>query len=123
MKQQVIKLLLGQYLLALLFVAVGAMWGENAVMSALTGCLAALVPNTFFSFRMLQASRRDYEEAAHFLRDAFRAEFQKWLMTGMILFLAFSSDYQWSPGFLFAGFGLLLISGGFMSFILKGDRE
>ncbi len=124
MKRQVIHLLVGQYALAAVFLAVAAWWGsENAVFSALTGCLAALLPNTFFSMRMLRAATRDYENASQFVKDAFRSEFQKWLMTGMILFLAFSSDYEWNPGFLFAGFGLLLISGGFMSFILKGDQQ
>lgn len=123
MKYQVIKLLVGQYALALIFLAVAAWWGDTAVFSALTGCLAALLPNTFFSIRMLRASTRDYDNPSQFLGDAYRSEFQKWLMTGMILFLAFSSGYQWNPGFLFAGFGLLLMSGGFMSFVLKGDRE
>ena len=123
MKQQVIKLLVGQYVLALGFISVSAMWGEAAAFSALTGCLAALLPNTFFSVRMLRAATRDYEDASQFVRDAFRAEFQKWLMTGMILVLAFTSDYQWNAGFLFAGFGLLLFTGVFVSFVLKGDRE
>ncbi len=123
MKQQVIKLLVGQYGLALVLTAVAAWWGEVAAFSALTGCLAALLPNTFFCIRMLRAATRDYEEPSQFVRDAFRAEFQKWLMTGMILLLAFTSDYSWNPGFLFAGFGILLFTGVFVSFVLKGDRE
>ncbi len=123
MKRQVTKLLLGQYLLATIFTAVAAWWGGTAAFSALTGCLAALIPNTFFCIKMLRASSREYEEASQFVRDAFRAEFQKWLMTGMILLLAFTSDYPWNPGFLFAGFGILLFTGVFVSFVLKGDRE
>ncbi len=123
MKRQVTRLLLGQYILAIIFTAVAAWWGETAAFSALTGCLAALIPNTFFCIRMLRASTREYDDAPQFVRDAFRAEFQKWLMTGMILVLAFTSDYSWSPGFLFAGFGILLLTGGFVSLVLKGDRE
>ena len=123
MKRQVVSLLLGQYALALIFAAVAARWGETAGFSALTGCLAALLPNTFFSIRMLRASTRDYDSPSDFLRDAFRSEGQKWLMTGMILVLAFTSDYEWNPGFLFAGFSIMLFAGGFMSFVLKGDRE
>ncbi|MEM7565360.1 MAG: ATP synthase subunit I, partial [Pseudomonadota bacterium] len=87
--------------------------------SALVGCLAALIPNTYFSIRMLQAAGND--NAEQWLGVAYRSELGKWLMMGIIFVLAFRTDYDWDPKFLFAGFVLVLISGWMAALLIKGN--
>ena len=56
MKNQIIKVLVLQYVLGVIYLAVAGIWDTTAILSALTGCLAALVPKTYFSMRMLRTT-------------------------------------------------------------------
>ncbi|MDH5356370.1 MAG: ATP synthase subunit I [Gammaproteobacteria bacterium] len=96
-----------------------AFWDNALVLSALVGCMAALVPNTYFYIRM--GKQAENNDAQQWLSYAYRSEFGKWLMTGMIFLLAFTSNHSWDPIVLFAGYVLIQISSGFVPFIFKGN--
>ena len=87
--------------------------------SALTGCLASLLPSVYFCIKMLR--QLDNNNAAEWLGYAYRSDVGKWLMAGMIFALAFSSGYQWNPLILFVGYLLVQMSGMFVPFIDKGN--
>ena len=119
MKNQIKRTLILQYILGAIYLLGVFLWNSLVWYSALVGCLAALIPNTYFSIRMLQAAEND--DAGQWLGLAYRSEVVKWLMMGMIFVLAFRSDYEWDPVFLFAGFVLVLISGWIAALLIKGN--
>ena len=90
-----------------------------AMLSALTGCLAALVPKTYFDMRMLRATEDN--DAAQWLGYAYRSEIGKWVIMGAIFALAFTLDHPWDPVVLFAGFILIQVSGWLAPFVIKGN--
>ena len=85
----------------------------------MTGCAAALVPKTYFTMRMLRTANDD--DATRWLGYAYRSEIGKWAIMGSIFALAFSSDYPWNPAVMFAGFGLIQLSGLLAPFVIKGN--
>jgi len=119
MKNQIIKVLVLQYVLGGIYLAVMAIWDAAAIMSGLTGCVAALVPKTYFSMRMLRNT--EDKNAAQWLGYAYRSEIGKWVIMGAIFMLAFSTDYSWDPVVLFAGFVLIQFSGWLAPFVIKGN--
>ena len=120
MKNQIIRILVLQYVLGVIYLVGSGLWDIAVIPSALVGCLAALVPKTFFSFRMLQAAENN-NDAVQWLGYAYRSEIGKWVILGMIFLLAFTSGYPWDPVFLFAGFVLVQFSGWFIPFVIKGN--
>ena len=87
--------------------------------SAFTGCLASLIPGTYFAVKML---RQDPDiSAQQWLGHAYRSDIAKWIMTGIIFALAFTSAYQWDPVILFVGYLLMQVSGMFVPLIQKGN--
>ena len=119
MKNQIIRTLILQYILGGIYLISLALWDKTVLFSALVGCMAALIPNTYFSIRMLQAAENN--NAVQWLGYAYRSELVKWLMTGMIFLLAFTSNYPWDPIVLFAGFCLIQMSSWFVPLIVKGN--
>jgi F0F1-type ATP synthase assembly protein I len=110
MKNQIIRALVLQYILGVVYLAGAGLWDSEALLSALVGCLAALVPGTYFGIRMMQATKNN-KDAAQWLGYAYRYEIGKWVMMSMIFVLAFTSGYPWDPVILFAGFVLIQLSG------------
>ncbi len=90
-------------------------WGD--AFSALTGCLIGLVPQLYFGFRMYRQA--DNNDAANWLGHAYRASFGKWLMTGLMFFIAFASDYSWDAVVLFIGYLLMQVTVFFAHVIVK----
>ena len=82
--------------------------------SALTGCLASLIPSSYFGYKMLRQA--DNDNAVEWLGYTYRSGIGKWLMAGIIFGLAFSSGYQWDPFILFAGYLLVQMSGVFVPY-------
>ena len=119
MKNQVIKILVFQYLLGVAYLIGTGLWDVGLVMSALLGCFAALLPKTYFSFRMLRATENN--NAPQLLGYAYRSTVGKWLIMGAVFALAFSTNYPWDPVVLFAGFILIQLSGWFVPIVTKGN--
>ena len=119
MKNQIIKVLILQYVLGGIYTVVTSLWDAAAMISALTGCMAALVPKTYFSMRMLRTT--DDKNATQWLGFAYRSEIGKWVIMGAILMAAFSVNYHWDPVILFAGFVLIQLSGWLAPIIIKGN--
>jgi F0F1-type ATP synthase assembly protein I len=118
-KNQIIRLLVFQYLLGIAYLAGTGLWDVAFIPSALLGCMAALLPKTYFSFRMLRATENN--NAPQWLGYAYRSEIGKWVIMSVILLLAFTSGYHWNPVVLFVGFVLLQLSGWFTPFVAKGN--
>ena len=119
MKNQIFKTLIAQYLLGGIYLIGVLIWNDSVILSALVGCMACLVPNSYHSIRMLKQTKNN--NALQWLGYAYRSEFVKWLMTGMIFVLAFTADYNWDPIVLFAGYILIQLSSWFIPFVLKGN--
>ena len=119
MKNQILKTLVLQYVLGVTYLAGTGLWDVNATMSALVGCVAALLPKTYFDLRMLRDTGD--KNAAQWLGYAYRSGIGKWVIMGAIFMLAFSTDYPWDPVVLFAGFVLIQLSGWLASFVIKGN--
>ena len=119
MKNQIFRILMAQYLLGGAYLLGAVIWNENVMLSALVGCMACLVPNTYQGIRMLKLTEND--NAVQWLGFAYRSELVKWLMTGMIFLLAFTANYPWDPIVLFAGYIFLQISSWFVPLVLKGN--
>lgn len=119
MKNQILRVLVLQYVLGGIYLAVTAVWDAAAMFSALTGCLAALVPATYFSMRMLRTT--EDKNATQFLGYAYRSEIGKWVIMGAIFVMAFSTDYPWDPVILFVGYVLIQLSGWLAPFVIKGN--
>jgi ATP synthase protein I len=119
MKNQIIKVLVLQHVLGGIYLAVCSFWGTVAMMSAVTGCLAALVPKAYFSMRMLRNT--EDKNAEQWLGYAYRSEIGKWVIMGAIFMLAFSTGYPWDPVVMFAGFVLIQFSGWLAPFVIKGN--
>lgn len=96
-----------------------AFWNNALILSALVGCMAALIPNTYFYMRV--GKQAENNNAEQWLSYAYRSEIGKWLMTGMIFLLAFTSKHSWDPIVLFAGYVLIQVSSWFVPFIVKGN--
>ena len=116
MKSQIIKVLILQYGLGVVYLAAAGLWDAATIISAMTGCMAALVPKTYFSLRML----RDTEDknAQQWLSYAYRSEIGKWVIMGSIFMVAFNADYHWDPVILFVGFVIIQISGWLTPFVI-----
>jgi len=119
MKNQIIRLLVFQYFLGIVYLAGTGLWDVAFIPSALLGCMAALLPKTYFSFRMLRATENN--NAPQWLGYAYRSEIGKWVIMSVILLLAFTTHYPWDPVILFAGFVLIQLSGWFTPFVTKGN--
>lgn len=119
MKNQIYATLIVQYILGVIYLFGVVIWDDGVMLSALVGCMACLVPNTYQSIRMLRQAENN--NAMQWLGYAYRSEFVKWLMTGMIFLLAFTANYQWDPIVLFAGFCLIQMSSWFIPLIIKGN--
>jgi len=87
------------------------------MLSAMTGCAAALVAKTYFSLRMLRPT--EDKNAAQWLGYAYRSEIGKWAIMGAIFMLAFNTGYPWDPVILFAGFVLIQFSGWLAPFVIN----
>lgn len=119
MKNQIIGLLILQYSLGMMYLAATSLWDTSATMSALIGCLASLVPKTYFGLRMLRSPENN--NATQWLGYAYRSEIGKWVIMGAIFALVFSTGYPWDPVVLFAGFVLIQVSGWLAPFVIKGN--
>ena len=118
MKAQVQLLLTVQLVLMLIYLGLVTGLGFGDFFSALTGCMASLIPSAYFSFKMLR-SRLD-TDASEWLAYAYRSDIGKWIMAAMIFALAFSSGYQWDPMILFIGYLLVQMAGMFVPLLQKG---
>lgn len=118
MKTQIQLLLTVQLVLMLIYCLLIFLLKLGDVFSALTGCLASLIPSSYFSYKMLR--QLDNNNAVEWLGYTYRSDIGKWLMTGIIFVLAFTSDYQWDPLILFVGYLLIQMSGVFVPFFYKG---
>ena len=119
MKKQIYATLIIQYILGMIYLIGVVIWDDSVMLSALVGCMACLAPNSYHSIRMLKQTKNN--SAVQWLGYAYRSEFVKWLMTGIIFLLAFTANYQWDPIILFAGFCLIQISSWFIPVIIKGN--
>lgn len=119
MKTQIQLLLTVQLVLMLIYCSLVLLLSLGDGFSALTGCLASLIPSSYFSYKMLR--QLDNDNAAEWLSYAYRSDIGKWIMAGIIFALAFSSGYQWDPLILFVGYLLIQISGMFVPFLYKGN--
>ncbi len=113
------RLLIFQYLLGGIYLAGAGLWGIAFIPSALLGCMAALIPKTYFSFRMMRATENN--NAPQWLGYAYRSAIGKWVIMSVILLLAFTTNYPWDPVVLFVGFGLIQLSGWLTPFVIKGN--
>ena len=118
MKNQIVKVLIFQYVLGGIYLLGTGLWDNAVTSSALVGCVAGLAPATWFSFRMLRTE--DNNDAQQFLGYALRSEIGKWVLMGAIFAIAFTTKDDWDPGFLFAGFVLILLSGWIAPLVIKG---
>ena len=119
MNNQIWKALYLQIVLSVLYVLASAIWNMSVVFSAMIGCMAGLIPNAYFYFRMSRQSNNN--NAQQWLGYAYRSEFGKWLMAGIIFMLAFTSNHSWDPMVLFAGYVLIQVSSWFVPFFNKGN--
>ncbi len=119
MNSQIWKILGIQAVLSGIYVSAMGIWDEKAILSALVGCMACLIPNGYFNFRMMRQSEN--YSAEQWLGYAYRSEFGKWVMAGTIFVLAFTSNHPWDPIVLFSGYALIQISGWFLLFVMKGN--
>jgi F0F1-type ATP synthase assembly protein I len=119
MKNQFLQPLIVQFAVSGIYTFGVVIWNDNVMLSALVGCMACLVPNTYLSIRMLK--QIDNNNPVQWLGYAYRSEFVKWLMTGMIFMLAFSANYEWDPIVLFAGYILIHITSWFVPLVFKGN--
>ncbi len=119
MNDQIIGVLVLQYVLGITYLAATGLWDATALISALTGCVAALVPKTYFSLRMLRST--EDKDAAQWLGYAYRSEIGKWVIMGAMFAMAFSTDYPWDPAALFVGFVLIQLSGWLAPFVITGN--
>jgi len=119
MKNQIIRILVFQYILGAAYLIVTGLWDIAFMPSALVGCLAALLPKTYFSIRMLRVTENN--NAPQWLGYVYRSAIGKWVIMSMILVLAFTSGYSWDPVVLFAGFVMIQLSGWFVPFVTKGN--
>jgi ATP synthase protein I len=117
MKNQIIRLLVIQYALGIGYLAVMGIRDEVAAMSALVGCVATLLPKTYFGLRMMRTS--EDRNAAQWLGYAYRSEIGKWVIMSAIFMLAFTTDYPWDPVVMFAGFVLIQVSGWLAPFVIN----
>jgi len=117
MKNQIIRTLVLQYILGAIYLIGTGLWDTAAMFSALVGCLAALLPKTYFGIRTIMATE-DNNNATQWLGYACRFDLGKWVMMAMIFWLAFTSGYPWDPVVLFAGFVLIQISGLFAPLVI-----
>jgi F0F1-type ATP synthase assembly protein I len=119
MKNQIFRTLIIQYILGTIYLIGLVIWNDTVMLSGLVGCIAGLVPNTYQSVRMTKQTENN--NAVQWLGYAYRSELVKWLMTGIIFLLAFTSNYPWDPIVLFAGFCLIQMSSWFVPLIVKGN--
>jgi len=119
MKKQIQLLFTVQSVVMLLYLSAVTVFGLGDGFSALTGCLASLIPSSYFGYKMLRQVGNN--NAAEWLGYTYRSGIGKWLMAGIIFVLAFTSGYQWDPLILFAGYLLVQMSGMFVPFIHKGN--
>jgi F0F1-type ATP synthase assembly protein I len=119
MKNQIIRLLVFQYILGVSYLIGTGLWDMALAPSALLGCVAALLPKTYFSLRLLRTTNNN--NAPQWLGYAYRSEIGKWVIMSMILVLAFTTGYSWNPVVLFAGFVLIQLSGWLTPFVTKGN--
>ncbi len=119
MKNQITRLLIFQYILGVTYLIGTSLWDIAVTTSALVGCVAALIPKTYFGMRMRRTT--DNNDATQWLGYAYRSEIGKWVIMSVIFYLAFTSGYPWNPVVLFAGFVLIQVSGYFAPFVTKGD--
>jgi ATP synthase protein I len=119
MKNQIMGTLVLQYILGAIYLSGTGLWDIALAPSAFLGCGAALLPKTYFSFRMLRETENN--NAPQWLGYAYRSEIGKWVIMSVIFMLAFTSDYPWDPVVLFAGFVLVQVSGWFAPFVTKGN--
>ena len=120
MKNQIIKTLVLQYILGVIYLAGTGLWDTAVTLSALVGCVAALIPKTYFGIRMIRATEEN-KNAAQWLGYAYRSEIGKWVIMGSIFALAFTTGYPWDPVVLFAGFVLIQLSGWFAPLVIKSN--
>lgn len=118
MKTEIRLLLTVQFVLLLMYNLLVYLLKLGDVFSALTGCLASMLPSVYFSYKMLR--REDNNDAAKWLSYTYRSNIGKWLMAGMIFVLAFTSGYQWDPVILFVGYLVIQMSGVFVPILYKG---
>jgi len=119
MNNQIWKTLAIQSVLSGIYVSAAGIWDEKVMLSALVGCMACLIPNSYFYIRM--ARRSENNNAEQWLGYAYRSEFGKWVIAGVIFLLAFSSSYPWDPLVLFSGYVLIQMSSWFVPLIMKGN--
>jgi F0F1-type ATP synthase assembly protein I len=119
MKAHVRVVLTSQLVVMLIYIALVFLLNLGDPFSALVGCLASLIPGIYFFIKMMR--QVDNDNAEQWLGYAYRSDFARWLMTGVIFALAFTSAYQWDPVILFVGFLLMQISGMFAPLIQKGN--
>ncbi len=120
MKNQIIRTLILQYILGVIYLTGTGLWDTALWPSALVGCVAALLPKTYFGLRMLRATEQN-KDAAQWLGYAYRSEIGKWVIMGAVFAIAFTSNYPWDPVVLFAGFIVIQLSGRVVPLVIKGN--
>ena len=119
MKSQVQLLLTAQSLVTLVFLGLVYLLGLGDELSALTGCLAGILPSLYFSIRMLRQA--DNNNAVDWLSYAYRSDLGKWVMAGILFALIFTAKYQWDVLILFSGYVLVQVSALFVPFLEKAN--
>ncbi len=119
MKSYILLLLVVQLITMLVFMASVFVFHLGDIVSALSGCLASIIPSLYFSYKMSRQANN--KNASAWLGYAYRADIGKWVMAGIIFALLFTSGYQWDPLILFVGYLLVQISGIFVPIFEKGN--
>ncbi len=118
LKKQIRLLVSVELMISLVYLSFVYLLRLGDLFSALTGCLASLIPGFYFAIKIWRQA--DNNDPQSWISHAYRADFGKWLMTGVIFFLAFTSGYIWDPLIFFVGYLLVQMSGMFVPFFTKG---
>lgn len=101
----------------LIFVGV---YFNASVLSAFVGVLANLVPEIYQGWK-LSGTEKEFNPST-WLRLVYQSMISKWLMTGIIFAVSFSSSIQWDYKILFIGYLLVHLSGLLTPILTKGKK-
>lgn len=117
MKSQILAAWRAQIVLSMMFLAVVLLWQSSLVFSAFVGVLAALAPNGYVAWKMVKQAQNN--NATQWLGHAYRSQFGKWIMTGVIFALAFTADVNWDYRALLAGFVFVQLTNWLLPLIVR----
>ncbi|MBL7004279.1 MAG: ATP synthase subunit I [Gammaproteobacteria bacterium] len=118
MNKNIIQALIARLIVATFYVLYFIFVNAELVFSALVGVLACLVPEVYQGMKLSKSVPE--LEPSKWLRLAYQAMFGKWLMSIIILAIAFSSSVEWNYFILFSGYFLVNVSGLLAPILNKG---